>query len=145
MTREEAIKVLKKKMYEEADEITIEHLDGSQCMRTINIDLEMKEAIEVLEQPMTLAEFLGWEEDVEYKKGENIVWMISGGQLYIKSIRENDWYKASYEWNESDIERLRAYKKAEKKETKEELLGELQKYVSSERINEIIEKLREVE
>lgn len=114
MTREEAIKVLKKKMYEEADEITIEHLDGSQCMRTINIDLEMKEAIEVLEQPMTLAEFLGWQEGVEYEYEATGIVKVGNNILYVKSEKcSSGW--CNFPLFTDEIEDLRQAKKVEPK------------------------------
>ena len=130
MTREEAITVL------ENIKMDLEHYrDLFMYSNDIN------SVIERLRDPITLADFLGWEEDVEYKKGGNVC-MVSGGELYIKYIDEDDWYKVGYSWNESNVEEFRNCKKVEQKETKEELLDELQKLVSSERINEIIKKLR---
>ena len=59
MKREEAIKQIRKRVSMERD--------YKQQFYAI------VEALERLEQPLTLAEFLGWEEGIEYRRGGNIL------------------------------------------------------------------------
>lgn len=95
MTREEAIKVLKKKMYDEADDIIFEHLDGSQCMRTINIDLKMKEAIEVLEkEELKVIDILDWKDGDVYK-WRNMKYKLVKGVLYVSNSGKS-WKPSTY-------------------------------------------------
>ncbi len=69
MNRKEAIEILK--------EIARNPL-------TINEShLKREEAIRVLEEPLTLADFLGWEENVEYRRGGNYL-KIEGNHLLHK-------------------------------------------------------------
>lgn len=75
----------------------------------------LREIANILEQPTTLSEFLGWEENSEYKNGENHVCKISDGQLYTKAIDKDDWYKVTFQWNESNIKEFRECKKVEPK------------------------------
>ena len=62
--------------------------------------------IENLKQPMTLADFLGWEEDVEYEWNE-YRYKISGGSIFYYSL-----FSKKYEmFCNKDLLRLRGAKK----------------------------------
>ena len=101
--------------------------------------------LKYLDQPLTLAEFLGWEEGVEYESDIDIpfrIRKIKNNELYIK--RSGHWDKSNMLLVNS-IDKYRNAKKVEKKETKEELLDELQELISSEKIDGIIEKLRSLD
>lgn len=90
MTREEAIEILK----------------GYTKDNFLFIN-ELKEVIKVLEQPPTLAEFLGWRENVEYETTDNI-YKIIDGELRVKDESEEDYfmYADRHFWKE-DIRDLR--------------------------------------
>lgn len=97
MNRQEAIKVLKQNR--------IFYRDWKQE--------EFEEAIATLEKPITLAEFLGWEEDVEYHCYDD-KFIIIDNELYIWNYTKRDWIDA-YSVSINRFEQLRQAKKVEPK------------------------------
>lgn len=141
MNKKEAIEELKKyvkdsiKFYEQS--ISSGFGEGSYYHQIFN------EIIKAFEKSITLADLLGWEEGVEYKY-DNGIYKLQNGNIY-----HQHGYVENLEWEETDyhidfILRLQLATKVEKSK-KDDLLDELQNLVSSERINEIIEELRELE
>lgn len=106
--------------------------------------------LKYLEQPISLADFLGWEENVEYEEVYGDRFIIEDNSIYKTYSADLDiefeiLRIAEFDWCDENIKWLRQAKKVGKKETKEELVNELLKLVSSEKINEIIEKLRRLD
>lgn len=76
MTREEAFEVLNFEV-EEAKMVCLEdYYDGSEQEQAA----AFIRAVDRLKQPLTLAEFLGWEEGQEYRRGGNIL-KVEGNHL----------------------------------------------------------------
>ncbi|MFL8888916.1 hypothetical protein [Helcococcus kunzii] len=69
--------------------------------------------IEKLRQPPTLAEFLGWEEDAEYRCGDD-KFKIMDNELYIRNYTIRDWIDA-YNVNINRFEQLRQAKQVKSK------------------------------
>jgi len=101
------------------------------------------EIIKVFEKPITLADFLGWEEGVEYE-ADGHKFRIKNDSLIILERNDDYWGDFDYAWNTQNINWLRQARKLEKKSRKDELLDELNKLTASERVNEIIKELREL-
>ena len=129
MTREEALDVIR---------INIPNLYDEDFGYSLCDKVEA--AVTALEKPITLAEFLGWEEGQEYEVNSQ-TFRLQGNDIQIKAY--NEW-QFPYDVNVNYIMHLRQAKKVGKK-TKDELLDELQELVSSEKINDIIKQLRESE
>lgn len=110
MNREEAFKVLNFEV-EEAEIVCLEDY----------YDVSEKEqagafirAVERLKQPLTLAEFLGWEEGVEYKCLSGKYKVVDGELLYYWSIMK-DYKPASIFLDRSNILTMREAEKVEHK------------------------------
>lgn len=73
---------------------------------------EIFDDVEKLRQPVTLAEFLGWEEDVEYKCNED-KFIIMDNQLYMRNYTLRDW--VDYDVSINRFEQLRCAKKIDPK------------------------------
>lgn len=123
MNRKEAIKVI--------EENRIYYRDWKQE--------EFDKALEKLNEPITLADLLGWEEGQEYEVNSE-TFRLQGNEIQIKAY--NEW-RFPHGVNVNYIMHLRQAKKVGKK-TKDELLDKLQELVSSEKINDIIKQLREI-
>ena len=79
MTREEALKVLENL----SDKLKSDSVDGYITKSQNEWVDEIIEAIEILQEPITLVEFLGWEEGIEYRRGGNIL-KVEGNHLLDK-------------------------------------------------------------
>lgn len=70
---------------------------------------EINKCLEILRQPITLAEFLGWEEDVIYTGGK-VYYKIQNGNLFFKTNGKipqlwnlsgyNDYFNYCYKFRE---------------------------------------------
>lgn len=70
---------------------------------------EINKCLEILRQPITLADFLGWEEDVIYTDG-NVYYKIQNGNLFFKTngkipqlwnlSRYNDYFNYCYKFRQ---------------------------------------------
>lgn len=78
------------------------------------MDEEIAEIMEALEEPITLADFLGWEEGVVYEHNSE-KYKIEDGRLVEWNYVDNEWYNAHPWWNEREIGELRKATKVEKK------------------------------
>lgn len=105
MTREEAIKTLECKE-------DIENLH----IKSPLVKAKTWEAIERLKEPLTLADFLGWEEGVEYDAGvyNGGIHRVKDGRLE-KSIGDGEWVNARLSLTPVNIKKLRQAKKVEPK------------------------------
>lgn len=75
------------------------------------LDNEITKIIEALEKEITLAEFLGWEENVEYKCHDD-KFIIMDDELYIWNHTKRDWIDA-YGVSMNRFGQLRQAKKIE--------------------------------
>ena len=75
--------------------------------------------IENLKQPITLADFLGWEEDVIYTDG-NIYYKVKDGMIYFKIKKV--WNLSGYNNNFNACYKLREYDKVGKIQPKYNLI-----------------------
>lgn len=75
--------------------------------------------IENLKQPMTLADFLGWEENAVYTDGD-IYYKVKGGMLYFKI--KKIWNSSGYNDNFNACYKLREYDKVGKIQPKYNLI-----------------------
>lgn len=102
MTREEAIKCVEF----HADELEKRGYE----------DIHVRQALERLKEPMTLAEFLGWEEGIEYDVGvyNGGIHRVKDGRLE-QSIGDGQWVNARLSLTPVTIENLRQAKKVEPK------------------------------
>ena len=57
---------------------------------------EINKCLEILKQPITLADFLGWEEDVEYNAFDER-YKVVNNELYWFNDRYNEWIKSDYD------------------------------------------------
>lgn len=69
--------------------------------------------VKELEKPITLVDFLGWEDDVEYECYDD-KFIIMDNQLYIWNYTKRDWIDA-YSVSINRVEQLRQAKKVKKK------------------------------
>lgn len=142
MNRKEAIERLKKyvrdsiKFYEQS--VSSGFGDGSYYHQIFD------EIIKAFEQPITLAELLGWKENVEYADYYS-VYKVVDEKLYHRYGCEDNWKWELSDCGINELHDLQQARKLEKKSRKDELLDELNKLTASERINEIIKELRELE
>lgn len=95
MTRDEAIKCVEF----HADELEKRGYE----------DIHVRQALERLKEPMTLADFLGWEEGVEYTNSGYKFFKIKNNELFEKLEMDRDWAFSSIELN--NIENLKRAKK----------------------------------
>lgn len=103
MTRNEAIEILSCK-----EEVENMHIKSPLVKAAI------WEAIERLKEPVTLAEFLGWEEGVEYDFGGDIM-RITDDALELYDNVEEYFDFCDYYWTNKNINELRKAKKVETK------------------------------
>lgn len=80
--------------------------------------------IENLKQPITLADFLGWEENAIYTNGEYYYYKIQNGNLFCKKIGKcnNLWELSGYNEYFNYCYNFRQYDKVEKTEPKYNLI-----------------------
>jgi len=97
MTRKEAIKVI--------EENRIHYRDWKQS--------EFDKAIEKLNEPLTLADFLDWEEGVEYKC-DGVEFKIEDGKLLHFSSSSENWKAVDLNWTDANIKNLQEATKIEK-------------------------------
>lgn len=77
---------------------------------------DLKNIIEYLRQPITLAEFLGWEEDVDYEYNcINCIYKIKNNTLYKFNHIKNEFEVSNLSLYSRNIKILRQAKKIEKK------------------------------
>lgn len=136
MTREEAIYILQN--------LKTMAIRDKYIMPNSGWVFDLGKIIDLLQEKPTLAEFLGWEEGVEYKANCEL-YKIENDTL---KIRYGKRWVDDYELHLNNYGSLIGAKKIEKKtkeELLEELLDELQHLTSSEKINDIIKQLREIE
>ncbi|QUY64278.1 hypothetical protein GUI37_01585 [Helcococcus kunzii] len=84
-------------------------------------DVHLRQVMEHLQQPISLAEFLGWEEGVEYEEVYGDRFIIEDDSLYkTYDTSFDDGYKTSrttgFDWSVGNIEWLRKAKKVEPKQ-----------------------------
>ena len=75
---------------------------------------EFNEALDRLKQPLTLTEFLGWEEDTEYRHQDNI--FRANNDSVEKYIEQDDkWVIVCDKWSAVNVNQLRNAEKVEHK------------------------------
>ena len=74
---------------------------------------EIFDDVEKLRRPVTLAEFLGWEEDVEYEFFDKTLYKAIDNNLYSFNTTTKEWYFTSFDFCNYDISQLRQAKKVE--------------------------------
>lgn len=77
-------------------------------------DIHLRQVIDYLEEPITLSDFLGWQEGVEYKLDGDIL-KITDNALEIYDKNEEYFDFCDYYWTNNIIKELRQAKKVEKK------------------------------
>ena len=105
MNRQEALEVIKRKKWA---------YYSSERSLYRGVMKEYDEAAKVLEQPITLAEFLGWEEGVEYKCLSGKYKVVDGELLYYWNLTQ-EYEPAKAYLNRSNILVMRQAEKVEHK------------------------------
>lgn len=97
-------------------EEAIEQLKNIRSVPSIFIDETIKELVEALQEPPTLADFLGWDEGQEYDVGiyDGGIHRIKYGRLE-QSIGNEEWCNARLNLTPVQIRKLRQAKKVERK------------------------------
>ena len=95
---------------------------------------EINKCLEILRQPITLADFLGWEEGVEYKNWDSR-YKIIGNELYLFSNKTSEWKISDYNYD------FDSFKQAKKVQPKKYYLKLKEKYRKFYRITKGLDYL----
>lgn len=95
---------------------------------------EINKCLEILRQPITLADFLGWEEGVEYKNGGGR-YKIIDNELYLFSNKTSEWKISDYNYDFDN------FKQAKKIQPKKYYLKLKEKYRKFYRITKSLDYL----
>lgn len=116
MNRQEAIKQRILSELEKEDVMSDPRNNTMNFTSGIRLAKKIVSEVEVDQQPITLAEFLGWEEEVEYDVGPFYggINRVKDGRLE-QSIGDGEWVNARLSLTPVRINKLRQAKKVEKK------------------------------